>query len=106
MSAATLATHAGAASHQGKAKQNTTKSSTAGKARQSNRAAGWKQQHRATTKQHKSPETRGKEKRKGKKKKKKSITYTGKGGIAYEKVKEEKTRNPSWVHELWDEVLL
>lgn len=28
------------------------------------------------------------------------------GGIAYERVKEEKTRNPSWVHELWDEVLL
>lgn len=75
--------------------------------RESNRAAGWKQQHhQATTKQYKSPENRGKEKRKEREREKKAITYTGKGGIAYEKVKEEKTRNPSWVHELWDEVLL
>lgn len=53
---------------------------------------------------HQKPEER--KKGKEEKRRKKSITYTGKGGIAYEKVKEEKTRNPSWVHELWDEVLL
>lgn len=87
MSAATLATHAGAASHQGKAKPATTGKATEPRGGNNNIKGKQNSENRRKNEKRQSRNTR-------------------KGGIAYKKVKEEKTRNPSWVHELWDEVLL